>query len=235
MIWYHVAAAVGVGTSFVLARLVAKCRHGEGFVWACSLFFLLARIAILVWKNLTEISVPVEISTVTYFLQPLVLLFRLRKAEHLACWFGILSGAGFFLFYLFCGFTVADSIPIGQHLISTASHGFLFFAGWYLMFRRDFRDRNPLAVWVTLLAMVAWALFAAQTVSSGITFIYYAIRPDFLNLFDSARANLLLKTGYLAVWVAAFSFAVFLLGKLNARLHSPQKEQTLETLFATDL
>lgn len=114
------------------------------------------------------------------------------------------AGLGFFLFYIIAGFTVSSNFTINEFLIANFSHGYLLLAGMYLFAKNDFSKSNKLSIWVTILGMLFWALLFYDVEQRGITFIYYLIKPNYLFVFDSLFANILIMMLFYAILITLF-------------------------------
>ena len=179
-----------------------------------------------------QLTVPVEISSISYFIVPIIVAFRIRRAYAPAAFLGIASGIGFFLFYSTAGFTVCNSVSQKELFIGIFSHGYLFFAGTMLFSKYAFQ-KEPLKIWLTMLAILCWSLLFYDIQQRGITFIYYVIKPQFLFVFSSPPANLAFAVTYYAMLCALFFGAVKLFFALHFMLHRSENQLLQQTKNAT--
>ena len=134
----------------------------------------------------------------------IILIFKVRSLYSVGAFFGILAGVGYFLFYILFGFTLGDSFTIKDILIGCFSHGFLLISGMYLFTHYLFDKNDNLKIWISIFAMLCWALVFFDMEMQGITFIYYIIKPEFLFVFSNMSLNVLLLMVYYLTLVVAF-------------------------------
>lgn len=164
------------------------------------------------------VTIPVEISTISYFMVTIIVAFSLKKFYNIASFFGLIAGLGYFLFYTLFGFTLAEEMSALDVVIGSLSHGYLLFTGLYLYRKNNFANSNKLSIWVTMLAIVCWALEFYDVEQRGITFIYYIIKPEFLMVFDNMIYNALLRLVYYSAIVSLFYVGVHLFYKFNQNI-----------------
>ena len=150
-------------------------------------------------------SVPVEISTISYFLLPIIITFKIKKLYNVGAFFGMISGLGFFAYYSIFGFTMNAHHTLIEVLIGCFCHGYLLLCGAYLFFTNRFERKTSSSLWITILAILCWAMVFFDEETRGVTFVYFLIKPEFLNLFAVPVLNALLK----AVYYAALSFGYY--------------------------
>lgn len=173
-----------------------------------------------------NVQVPIEISSITYFLTFAILTFKIKSLYGVGAFFGSIAGLGFFCFYTLFGLTVAESISIKDLLISCFNHGYLLVCGLYL-FKNALNKKDEYLIWITLLAMLCWGLVFYDALKRGITFIYYIIKPTFLFLFDNLFLNSLILMLYYALLTAGFFGVVKTFFKVNKNFEI-QKNETIE-------
>lgn len=168
--------------------------------------------------------IPVEISSISYFLIPIILTFKIKKLYKVASFFGIAAGLGFYLFYCVFGFAVRANFEVTDLLISIFSHSYLLTAGLQLMFTEKF-ENQPKTIWITILAMLCWAMAFYDFNMRGITFVYYIVKPTYLCIFSSNTLNFLLIVLFYAVVVTIFALVVKLFFVVNNKLHPLETHQ----------
>lgn len=149
--------------------------------------------------------VSVEISMISYFLLPIIITFKIKKLYNVGAFFGMISGLGFFAYYSIFGFTMNAHHTLIEVLIGCFCHGYLLLCGAYLFFTNRFERKTSSSLWITILAILCWAMVFFDEETRGVTFVYFLIKPEFLNLFAVPVLNALLK----AVYYAALSFGYY--------------------------
>lgn len=165
-----------------------------------------------------NISIPVEISSISYFLIPLILTFKIKKLYVVASFLGVASGLGFFLFYILIGFTVSTNFTIAEFLISVFSHSYLLTAGLQIMFRNRFVNK-PQTIWLAMLGVICWSMAFYDFANRGLTFIYYIIKPSYLCVFSSNVLNIFSVIIFYAIVLVLFHFAVKLFFRVNNKIN----------------
>ena len=201
-----------------------KNRRGEGtFLRVSGAILFLYKAAFYVMKNLRgEFIVPVEISAISYFLIPLIIIFQCKKLYNVGAFFGILAGIGYFTFYTVFGSYAANLFSVRQGVIGCFCHGYLFLAGRYLFRKNAFALQESYKIWIAVLAMCGWALLFLGTGKTGTVFLYYILRPDFLFAEAFAWQSVLLLLGYYALLAAAFYGLIRLFYAQNGRIFRRQ-------------
>lgn len=203
----------------LLNLLLKKFKYTPIVIQVLSVIIFAYKTCYYIVQNVQGIfSVPVEISSISYFLIPIILTFKIRRLYYVCSFFGIAAGLGFYLFYCLFGFAVSSNFTISQFLIGIFSHSYLLTAGLQLMFRQKF-ERKDAGIWITMLAMICWAMAFYDFELRGITFIYYIIKPTYLCVFDSLSLNFLLITLFYAVITILFGIIIKLFFKVNSKLH----------------
>lgn len=220
---YNLICGCSFALALVLHLLFGKIKREELLFRILSALLFAYKCAHYIAENVKgNFSVPVEISSISYFFVPVVLSFRIRKLYGTASFFGIAAGLGYFAFYTLFGFTVAESFTLKDILVGCFSHGYLLLAGLYLFKNNLFGENERLHIWIALFAMLSWALVFYDTEMRGITFIYFIIKPQFLFVFPNMSLNLLFAVIYYAVLAAAFAFAVKIFFRLNGKRAAAQ-------------
>lgn len=208
LLLYNLAPALSF-ISLIVAAHFTKQKNVLPFLRAASFLLAIYKAAFYIVKNARgDLTVPVEISAVSYFIVPVIVAFRIRRAYTPAAFLGIASGLEFFLFYAAAGFTVSGGVSLKELIIGIISHGYLFFTGTALFTRCVFPKKESVKIWLAMLAILCWALLFYDVEQRGITFIYYVIKPQFLFVFSSPSANLSAAVAYYATLCALFYGAV---------------------------
>lgn len=204
--------------TLVLSWLLQKSKYKEHIIRVISIALFAYKLTDYILKNINgNFSIPVEISSISYFLVPIILSFKIKKMYHIGSFLGIASGIGYFAFYTFFGFTLVNQFSIIDILTGCFSHGFLLLAGIHLFKNNSFKSKDSLTIWITMLAIICWGLIFYDIEMRGITFVYYIVKPTFLFIFDALILNVMLLLLYYAILLTAFYFVLKLFFKLNKR------------------
>jgi hypothetical protein len=151
---------------------------------------------------------PIEISAITYFMFSIIVLLKIEKLYHVAAFFGIISGIGFFLYYSALGFITAFYFEMGRHIIAIIAHGLLFIGGTYLLLSNDFRKTNKMDLLLTMVLILAHASIFYTDAIKGTTFVYFLIRPEFLKISSIDSVNHFIKIIYYLTAFLIFGFTI---------------------------
>jgi len=213
---YNVICGLSFVLCIIIDKLLEKTRKNTAILRAVSVLIFVYKTVHYIVKNVRgELCIPLEISNISYFLIPVILSFKIKKLYNVGAFFGIAAGIGYFAFYTAFGFTVYENFTLSEILVGCFCHGYLFVCGLHLFKTNTFDEKGKLSIWVTILAMLAWALVFFDMEIQGITFIYFIIKPQFLFIFNSMPLNVLLVILYYCALTAAFYGAVKLFYKLN--------------------
>ncbi len=200
-------------------------KYSDKVIRIFSIFLFVFKSIYFIVQNIKgNLSIPVEISTISYFMLPIILTFKIYKLYNVASFFGIASGLGFFLFYSVAGFTVSNSLTLIDYILSVLFHGYLFTAGLQIMFKYKFENK-PHLIWITMLSIISWAMAFYDFQTRGITFVYYIIKPSYLCVSSIMPINFLIILVFYAAIITLFYFFVKLFFKLNNKLHNKNKDE----------
>lgn len=223
---YNLICGCAFVLTVVLGKLLSAYRHGQTVIRVVSAIIFIYKIAHYIVLNIRGIlSIPVEISCISYILLPLIITFKIKKLYPVGAFFGIMAGIGYFSFYTAAGFTVAENFTVVQIITGCFCHGYLYVAGRYLFGTVKLEEKDKLSVWVTLFAMLCWALVFYDWEMRGITFIYFIIKPEFLKIFSVPALNALLFAVYYAVIAFAFAAVLKLFFNINRKTHGGTPEK----------
>lgn len=213
---YNLICASSFIVIMSLNYFLEKSKKKEIILKVISIILFLYKSTYFIVQNVKgNLSVPIEISTITYFLMIVVLVFKIKSLYAVSSFFGIMAGLGYFAFYILFGFTINGVFSVKSILLGCLYHGYLLISGIFLFKNNTFNEIDRKKIWIAIFAMLSWALVFYDIEMRGITFIYYIIKPKFLFIFGNMSLNVLLLIAYYILLVIAFYFAVKLFIKLN--------------------
>ena len=222
---YNLISFLGLAIMLTLGYLFYKTEKEEQIYRILSIIIFVYKLAYYVIINIKgQFSVPIEISTITYFLMAVILMFKIKKLYVVGSFFGILAGIGYFVFYLCAGFTLQNSFLLKDVILGCFSHGYLLISGIYLFRNNDFKKSELPKLWITIFAMLCWALVFYDMGVQGITFIYYIIKPMFL-LTSITSLNIIILISYYVILAVLFRLVIELFFWSNERVKVHKKIQ----------
>lgn len=207
---FNIISIAGFVISMLLTRYMNQSSNGKKLLKAMAALLLVLKLIEFVTKNLQgTFYYPMEISAISYYLFSIVVLFNIKRFYHLAAFFGIISGIGFYLYYSTLGFMSFLYITdMSRHVIATLCHGILLVGGLYLLKQYDFSKTNRLEILLTMAMIIAHgSLFYVDRIK-GDTFIYFLVNPEFLEFSSNLYINHFVKLLYYYLWCAVFVFSV---------------------------
>lgn len=216
---YNGICLTGFAIALILARLLQRSKNGVQALKILSALMLIWKTAFYINENANgRLRIPVEISALSYFVLPLIILPENRKLYPAGAFFGMLAGFGYFTVYSSVAFSFAESYGVREIILGCLSHGYLLICGLYLFKNHRFESSGESAVWITVLAMLCWGLAFYDVENARYVFIYYVVRPTYLNIFANASLNAAVTALFYGAVVAAFAGLVkgfFLLNRIR--------------------
>jgi len=216
--WFNITSILGLLLSIFMITRLLKSKQGDNLLTILAIILLAIKTLEYMYMNITTgFTYPIEISQITYFLFCIVVLFRIKKLYHVAAFFGIISGIGFFLYYSTLGYISAFYHENMRHYIAVIAHGILLIGGVYLLVKNDFRKTNKLDLLLAMVAILAHASIFYTDAIKGTTFVYFLIKPEFLKVSSSDALNHLLMIAYYFTAFSIYSACINKFYKLNEK------------------
>lgn len=166
-----------------------------------------------------NITIPVEISTISYFIVSIIIAFKIEKMYNIASFFGIVCGLGYFLFYIILGFTVENEITTKGLIEGIFCHGYLLITGIYIFTQEKFNKEKHYYLWITILGIISWSMVFFDIEQRGITFIYYIIKPTYLFVSEQMIINVAIIMTYYIIILILFYTLIKLFYRFNNKLY----------------
>ncbi|MGD9910216.1 MAG: hypothetical protein AB7U79_06395 [Candidatus Izemoplasmatales bacterium] len=190
---FNMISLLGLIFSFFVLVAIYKSNRGEKILKLFSALLVIYKTIEYVIINIHgQYTFPIEISTISYFMFAFILFSNKEKYYHIASFFGILSGTGFFFYYSIFGFVSEPFIGTYQHIVATIGHGILFVGGFYLFFKYPFSSQFKYQIYLVLLAIMCHAAIFQTPDYLNRTLIMFIINPYFLSFSDYLWMNHLL-------------------------------------------
>ncbi|MCK5731562.1 MAG: hypothetical protein KAH13_00940 [Tenericutes bacterium] len=221
---FNISSVIGFLVALTTMVCLIKSNKGLSVIKWLSVLLIVFKTLEYIYMNLfVEIAFPIEISTVTYFMFSIIVLFNMKKFFHIASFFALISGIGFFLYYSLFGYISSEYFGIGRHIVAIFSHGILLIGGGYIFVKNNFKESNKLHLVIVMLAIIAHAsIFYIDTIK-GATFVYFLVKPEFLNVFSNYLLNHLFKATYYIVIFFFYSKIIHAFYNWNYNLITKKK------------
>ncbi len=216
---FNILSIAGLLSCIIVVKVLNRVNKPLRYVKILTFFLLMFKIGEYIYINLTEdIAYPIEISTITYFMFSVIILFNIKKAYHIASFFAIISGLGFFLYYSLLGFISSFYFEIPRHIIAIISHGILLIGGVYLLEEFSFDRDKRFDIYIIILAIISHASIFYFDAIKGTTFIYFVIKPDFLEISSIIWLNYIMKVGYYIIMFLIFNKGINIFYQYNSKM-----------------
>lgn len=152
------AAAIPVAILFAVRRLLFMDKKVKGIILKSLCFLLLIfNLIRYTYDSLhgTRMRIPIEFSAVTYFVLPIIVLFKLNIFRSWAAYSGTLAGGCFFINAIVLGEIIYGSHNAFSVISTFACHGILLFCGLVLISEKRFSKYTG---WVITLGLVYTAV-----------------------------------------------------------------------------
>lgn len=216
---YNIVCAIGFVISLTTYFGLRKMKRGEKVLRAVSVALFVYKCYFYISENAKgNVYLPIEISSISYFLIPFMLTFKIKGLYGVGAFFGSIAGLGFFSAYGILGSVIGEGFTLKEIIIGCVCHGFLLISGFYLAENYKYEKKNSLRLWTAILAMLAWA-FAFYDAGRGLTFVYFIIKPSFLWVFETPSLNAVVTILYFAALCVAYYFGTRAFYAVNAKLY----------------
>lgn len=176
----------------VLAVQLCKCdSRRRNLVLQCLCCALLGinllRYAVIFPFVKGEIRIPVEFSTVAYFVVPAILLLRLEKCRVWAAYSGLMAGFFYYMTMIAAGGRIYGEVPPYDVYISLICHGSLYLTGFVSIGTREYREKEGYKLLLGVCLVVGHSLLVRPFAEEyGRIFLYELLDGAFLrNLLPS--------------------------------------------------
>jgi len=182
------------------------------------LFVLLYNIGFLFvfpWK------IPIELSTTSYFVVPIIVLFSIKYLKAWGVYASILTGSIYFIGMLLMGNKLYSNFPPYSVYTSLYNHGALISYAIITLKTAEFHKSERNIIWVGLGLSAAWALLLRPLVTfTGRIFIYIVLEADLINTYFPNN----LKLGFIIYYpllIVVLVFSANVVHLLNRKLKKP--------------
>lgn len=180
---YNVISLIWVILLFFYIKYVVKLEEDKRnlFIKIQVLLVLLYNIGqfiVFPWKY------PIELSTTSYFVVPIIVLFNIRKLNIWAVWVSIFIGVAYFGGMILAGNYMYSHFPVYSVLTSIFNHGSLLSYGIIMLYMEEFKKEQRYIIWIGIILSAGWAYMLRPFVTHNIRiFIYDVLDATFVQAF----------------------------------------------------
>ncbi len=213
----NILSLIALALTILFILFIGKKPMNMRYIKSLSILLFSYKIMQYTYLSFTQgLTYPVEISTVTYFLFSFIVILGKERLFHIASFFGILSGFGYFIYYSIWGSVATYHLGTYDLIIALISHGIVFSGGVYLFRRYYLNPKHFKEIYITIFIMILHAFIFYYNMDSGTTFIYNIVKPNYL--LSSERPIMNISFFYAAL-LTGYSIFVYLFYKINGRIH----------------
>jgi hypothetical protein len=200
---------------FAIALLFAKYKTSKRFLIFMAIFLLLYKsIEYTIYGlHLEQSKVPVEYSTLTYFLLSTYVIFDIKSLKAIASFMGFVSGLGYLIVFIF----LADDYISHQGLFITmmafVNHSICFLASILIMKNKPIEtfDKNKIMMFTILYVVYVIIISKVITYTQSFIFIFILLDGDLLEF-------LIPQVSITAMDYLAYFLLIFILYQLFIKL-----------------
>ncbi|PAT01114.1 hypothetical protein CI105_08265 [Candidatus Izimaplasma bacterium ZiA1] len=168
-------------------------------------------------------EIPVEFSTITYFVSSVIFILRIKYIEIWAVYSAVMAGVFYYLTVLVTGGNTYEFYSHSNVYIALFSHGSLLFMGLLKLKTTKYNQNLSFVIIIGNLLILAWALYIRPAITyNERIFIYELIDGKYLNQLDTSFIFIIKPVYYILVsfFVYKSSKVIF---KVNEKLYLNDK------------
>ncbi len=143
-------------------------------------------------------KLPVELSTISYFVVPIIVIFNISFLKVWGVYASIISGFAYFLAILIMGNKLYGDFPPYAVFTSLYDHGALVAFAFITLSTTSFYKSERIVIWIGIVAAAVWALLLRSiNAFTGRIFIYEVL--DGVIIRDYFSNNLVI--GYIVYYI----------------------------------
>jgi hypothetical protein len=195
--------------------LLSKSKEVQYKVIKIQLFFVL--LYNIVIHIVVPTKIPIELSTISYFVVPVILYFNIKKLHVWAVYAAFTSGFFYYVSMIIAGDAMYGNFPIYSYSTSLFNHGTLIV--YSIIVARDitFRNKEIHIIHIGLILTMVYALLMRPIITHpGRIFIYMILDADLVKdyFFDIKYIMYPIYYIWLGLYIYFSGYVVFLLNKI---------------------
>lgn len=162
--------------------LIKQPEHIKMKIIKIQIFFVLAYNVVI--HLLVSTKTPVELSTISYFVVPVILYLGLKKLNVWAVYASLMSGFFYYFSMVLAGNSMYGTFPAYSVLTSLYNHGTLMIYAFVILSTQTFVKKDRLQIWVGLALTIVFVLLVRPVVTHpGRIFIYEILEANVVNMY----------------------------------------------------
>ena len=152
-------------------------------------------------------KIPVEFSTVSYFLVPLIVLFNIKSLRIWAVYSALLSGLGYYGSMILFGDILYGHFPAYSVFTSLFNHGSLLAYAFINLATMKFKRGESRVIWIGLTINAVWSsLIKPIVLHPGRIFIYEILDANLVRSFSFTNEYLVL---FVPIYYVLFVYTLY--------------------------
>ncbi len=195
--------------------LLSKPKEVQYKVIKIQLFFVL--LYNIVIHIIVPTKIPVELSTISYFIVPIILYFNIKKLYVWAVYASFISGFFYYISMILVGDAMYGDFPIYSYSTSLFNHGTLIVYSIIVSKHIAFKNKEIHIIHFGLILTIVYALLIRPIVTHpGRIFIYMILDATLVKVYFLEIKSIIYPVYYilLALFLYFSGYSVFLLNKI---------------------
>jgi len=119
-------------------------------------------------------SIPIEYSTITYFVLPLVILFNIEDWKRAFAFMGLLSSSTYLVSFFLTGQIIYENNGLYNTVQGFINHSVLLGISFPIMREKPFKNTNKL-IWIGTLIMILYMVIVSSFIDYSNKYLFIAI------------------------------------------------------------
>lgn len=219
---------------FLLAiyLLFVKEKHQKSVLYGLSTFLLLYKMIeyTLYGLNLDMGKIPIEYSTITYFLFGITVVFNLKSLKPLAAFMGFLSGLGYLMSFMFLAPAYFANNGIYMTVMALINHSIVFIGALILMRQEKFQifDKKKILLFTSIYVLYVLVMHRLISFQEPFIFILMLLDGKFLDLLIKSSPTSYDYLFYFFMLLMSYQFIIKIFIWFNHKLHRIKEGQSHE-------
>lgn len=189
--------------SLIIILLIAPKLNEKLIILLCLFIIANKGIEIIIGLSFGRLyKIPIEVSTITYFLLPLFILFKKQKLIEVFTFFGLISGIGYLSLFIVSGSTLYQLNGLYNTVQGLINHTIIFMLSLYYM-RYNPQKNFIFRIWITTFILLSYILTISLLIdySNQSVFIIRVLKGSyFIDILNPFFASFSLIIYYLIIF-----------------------------------
>ncbi|MFA5560867.1 MAG: hypothetical protein WC964_03740 [Acholeplasmataceae bacterium] len=181
--------------------------------------------------NLQTSKIPIEYSTLTYFLFSIQVIFNIKPLKLIVTFMAFISGLGYLLVFMFLGQQYIIELGLFTTIMAFINHSICFLGSLILMKSEQFQSADKKKILLFTTIYVIYVIIASKLIeyTQSYIFILMLLEGDILNrLVPSESISTLDYLAYFLIIFVVYQFLIKIFIWLNHHIYRIKKGKNHE-------